>query len=195
MAVELWAMRLRRPLTDRETEILRAQLPPERRNRLERVKSRERWQEPLCAYGILRLALKEQYNRLELPGIEVKPGGKPVFSAPVNVQFSLSHAHGAVLAALSMLPVGADIERIRPVSAQMMLRLAQTDSQQTFFRSWVRREARGKRTGAGIDTGPETPLSAGEHYYELNLFEGYAAGVAAEEVLGRVRIIEQDALI
>lgn len=195
MAVELWAMRLRRPLTSRETDILLAQLPPERRNRLERVKSRERWREPLCAYGILRRALREQYGWLELPGIKAAPSGKPMFSAPVNVQFSLSHAHGAVLVALSMLPVGVDVERIRPVSGQMMRRLAQTDSRQIFFRSWVRREARGKRTGVGIDTGPEVPPSAGEHYYELNLFEGYAAGVAGEESLGRIRILEQDTLI
>jgi len=192
MAVELWAMRLQRPLTDWETEVLLEQLPLERRARLERIKDRNRWREVLCAYGILRRALKEQYGWRELPAIEVTAGGKPVFAAPVQVQFSLSHARGAVLTALSGRPVGVDIERIRAVSTQMMHRLAQTDSQQDFFRSWVRREARGKRTGVGVNIEPEAPLAAGEHYYELNLFDGYAASVAADEVLGRVRLVDQN---
>lgn len=195
MAVELWAMRLQRPLTAWESDALLEQLPPERRTRLERVKDRERWREVLCAYGILRRALKEQYGWQELPAIEVTAGGKPIFAAPVQVQFSLSHARGAVLAALADGPVGADIERIRAVSTPIMRRLAQTDSQQDFFHSWVRREARGKRTGVGINIGPEGPMAVGEYYYELNLFDGYAAGVAGSEALGRVRLVGQNELI
>ena len=52
-----------------------------------------------------------------------------------------------------------------------------------FFRSWVRREARGKRTGAGI-TGQlrtETAMEPGERFGYVETFPGYVAGVSAME--------------
>ena len=50
MAVNLWAVRLERPLTDRETAAMLAVLPPDRRERLLRIKREEKRREPLCAY-------------------------------------------------------------------------------------------------------------------------------------------------
>ena len=80
-------------------------------------------------------------------------------------------------------PVGVDIEHIRPVSVRTMERIAGVRTQEAFFRCWVRREARVKRAGAGIVTmmKTETPLRAGEFYYEISSFPGYAAGVATGE--------------
>ena len=71
MAVNLWAVQLERPLTDRETAAMLAVLPPDRRERLLRIKREEKRREPLCAYWILRLALREQYHWRELPEIRV----------------------------------------------------------------------------------------------------------------------------
>ena len=83
--------------------------------------------------------------------------------------------------ALSDRPVGADIERIRPVSQRAMRRLADAATERAFFESWVRREALAKRSGAGVATmlsaGEELP--PGEQFYRLDTFPGYAAGVAA----------------
>ena len=78
-------------------------------------------------------------------------------------------------------PVGVDIEHIRPVSERAMRRLADVTTERAFFQSWVRREARVKRTGSGIVTmmRTEAPLNRGEFYYEVDAFHGYAAGVAA----------------
>ena len=78
-------------------------------------------------------------------------------------------------------PVGVDIERVRPVSVRAMERIAGVRTEAAFFRSWVRREARVKRTGSGIVTmmRTEAPLNRGEFYYEVDAFHGYAAGVAA----------------
>ena len=58
MAIKLWAAELERPLTAEETERLTALLPPGRRERLLRVKDPARRREPLCAYLLLRLALR-----------------------------------------------------------------------------------------------------------------------------------------
>ena len=106
MSIELWAVRLERPLTAEETEAMMALLPPERRDRLLRVRQEERRQEPLCAYFILRQALEEQYGWRQLPEIALTNRGKPYFPQHPEVQFNLSHTAGAVLVGLSDEPLG-----------------------------------------------------------------------------------------
>lgn len=184
MAVTVWAVRLDRPLTEEEQSRLTALLPPERRARLS--KQPEKRREPLCAYLLLRYALGER-GRLDggdLPRMARADLGKPYFPDHPELQFNLSHTEGAVLLALADGEVGVDIERVRPVSPRMRQRLAAGESEGAFFRAWVRREARTKRTGRGVASmlRAETPLEAGECYQPLDdLFPGYAAGVAAEE--------------
>ena len=168
MAIDLWAVRLERGLTDRETELLMGLLPPERRERLLRLRPEEKRREPLCAYLTLCMALA----LTEL--------GKPYFPEHPDVHFNISHTTGAVLVGVSGEPVGVDIEKIRPVSRRAMQRLAAASTEKEFFQSWVRREARSKRSGAGISTmmRSESPLQYGEYYCELDVFDGYVAGVA-----------------
>ena len=119
MSIELWAARLERPLTERETEAMLPLLPPERQERLLRIKQSEKRREPLCAYLILRHALWDQYRWRELPPIRLTSLGKPYFPDFPEVHFNLSHTTGAVLVALSGEPVGVerlclalDIDRI-----------------------------------------------------------------------------------
>ena len=108
MSIELWAARLERPLTERETEAMLPLLPPERQERLLRIKQSEKRREPLCAYLILRHALWEQYRWRELPPIRLTSLGKPYFPDFPEVHFNLSHTTGAVLVALSGEPVGVE---------------------------------------------------------------------------------------
>ena len=180
MSIELWAARLERPLTERETTAMLRLLPEARRERLLRIKQPEKRREPLCAYLILRHALWEQYRWRELPEIRLSSFGKPYFPEHPDVHFNLSHTAGAVLVGLSDRPVGVDIEHIRPVSQRTMRRLADVGTERAFFESWVRREARSKRSGAGVGTmlTAEEPLQRGEQFYELDTFPGYAAGVS-----------------
>ena len=111
MAVKLWAVRLDRALTQQEEERLMRALPEERRERLLRMRDRQKRREPLCAYWILRAALKKQYPQLkELPEMEYGPLGKPRFAKWPEIHFNLSHTDGAVLVGLSDEPIGVDIE-------------------------------------------------------------------------------------
>ena len=183
MSIELWAARLERPLTDRETAAMLRLLPEERRQRLKRLKQPEKRREPLCAYLFLRRALWEQYRWRDLPEIRLSSFGKPYFPEHPDIHFNLSHTAGAVLVALSDRPVGVDIEHIRPVSQRAMRRLADVGTERAFFQSWVRREARAKRSGAGVGTmlASETPLQPGERFYFLDTFPGYVAGVATRD--------------
>lgn len=190
MAIDIWAALLTRPLTDRETEALLELMPAWRRERLERVRDRARWREPLCAYAILRRALWERWRWRDLPEMTVSSMGKPGFPGYPEVQFNLSHTGGAVVIALADQPVGVDIEHIRPVSERAMRRLADTEHVTDFFRSWVRREARAKRSGNGVGTmlESETPMQPGELFYYIDTFPGYVAGVCTRDPCGLGRI-------
>ena len=181
MAIKLWAARLERPLTEAESERLTALLPPGRRERLLRAKDPARRREPLCAYLLLRLALRETCGWEALPDIALSPKGKPCFPDHPTVHFNLSHTSGAVLVGLSGQPIGVDIERIRPMSPNALRRLAPEMEEQDFFPCWVRRGARAKLDDRDMEAllRTETPLREGEYYYPLDTFPGYAAGVAA----------------
>ncbi len=182
MSIELWAARLERPLTERETADMLRLLPAGRRERLLRIRQPEKRREPLCAYLLLRLALREACGWQDLPEIRLTSLGKPWFPEFPEVHFNLSHTGGAVLAALSDRPVGVDIERIRPVGRRVMGRIPEADSERIFFESWVRREARAKCAGTGVIAmlDREPPLRAGEQFYPLDVFPGYAAGAASQ---------------
>lgn len=194
MSIELWAARLERPLTERETEAMLPLLPPERQERLLRIKQSEKRREPLCAYLILRHALWEQYRWRELPPIRLTSLGKPYFPDFPEVHFNLSHTTGAVLVALSGEPVGVDIEHIRPVSERAMRRLADVTTERAFFQSWVRREARAKRLGTPVELGRETPLGPEERLWQAEVFPGYHACACFTEcgqpLLSRLRLTD-----
>ena len=197
MSIDLWAARLERTLTEQETERMMRILPPKRRERLMKLREDKR-QEPLCAYLLLCLALWELYEWRGLPEIAENSMGKPYFPEHPEVHFNISHTSGAVLVGVSDQPIGVDIEKIRPVSQRAMRRLADVSTERDFFQSWVRREARTKRSGNGIGTmmRSETPLQQGEFYYELDTFPGYVAGVATRDrsPLGALRKYSLDEL-
>lgn len=183
MATDLWAALLDRPLTSRETDYLLEKLPLERRERLLRQAGKQR--EPLCAYWLLRRALYEKCGWPELPEIGYTSTGKPYFPTCPEIHFNLSHTDGAVLVGLSDQMVGVDIEKIRSLRPSTLRRLKIGSSAQDFFQNWVRLEARSKRDGQGIASimRSEPPLQSGESYWEIDLFPGYAAGVASGDPL------------
>ena len=189
---EIWAARLDRQLTAREARELAGLLPPDRRERLLRLRREELRREPLCAYLLLRRALWEKYAWTELPAMGRSPGGKPYFPEFPEVFFNLSHTDGAVLAALAGCPVGVDVQRFRPVSRRMLQRLAAGGGEAGFFPDWVRREALAKCRGVGISALlAEAPdLLPGERFEPLELFPGYAAGIAVQggEISGRIHL-------
>lgn len=190
MSLELRAVRLDRPLTEAEAAALTAVLPPGRAERLSRTRPEAR-REPLCAYALLAQALRERFGWRAIPEIALAERGKPFFPDYPDLHFNLSHTRGAVLAGLAGLPVGVDVERIRPVRPRTGEMLGLPETEADFFRGWVRREARAKRTGTAVGGAlrREPPPVPGEAYYPLDLFPGYAAGAAcsADEVPGALR--------
>ena len=148
--------------------------------------------ESLYAWALLGLAL----GRGEVPAVAREPSGKPYFPDAPELCFSLSHTQGAVLLALSDRPVGADVELVRPAPPRLSRRFGLEG--EAFFRSWVRREARGKRTGAGVTAQlrTETAMGPGERFGYVETFPGYVAGVSAmEEVPERAERYSVEALL
>ena len=173
------AARLERPLTAEEDAAMLALLPPERRERLERLRQPEKRREPLCAYLILRHALWEQYRWRELPPIRLTSLGKPYFPDYPHIQFNLSHTDGAVVCAVSSAPVGVDLERSRP-PADTILHYYHFTEGRDFWEMWVHREAIAKYHGRGFaalahwDEG----LERGVVCRPLALLAGYYAALA-----------------
>lgn len=199
MPIELWTARMERPLSDAEREGILPLLPPARRERLLKMADVGKQREPLCAYLILCLALRQKYGWKELPEVALSQLGKPYFPECPDVHFNISHSSGAVLVGVSDQEIGVDIERVRPVGQRMMVRLAHVTTEEAFFQSWVRREARAKRSGDGIGTimRSESPLRPGEYYYELDTFPGYAAGMAtrSKELPGKLHRYSLDDML
>lgn len=183
MEVFLWAVEVNDAVPEEMVRRMWENLPPQRRSRLERQKNAEKALEALAAYWILRRALEEQYHwRGGLPPMAWTEGGKPFFPREPAIHFSLSHTPGGVLVGLSSAPIGVDLERTRPVHPRLLARTGCTGAED-FMASWVRREARAKRSGAGVGTmlASETPLQPGERFYFLDTFPGYVAGVATRD--------------
>ena len=61
-----------------------------------------------------------------------------------------------------------------------MERMGEGLTEQQFLHTWVRREARAKRSGAGLAEAmrDELPMEKGEQYRELRTPEGFFAGVS-----------------
>ena len=181
--VQIWMARVDRELSERESAALTARLPLERRKRLADEQPRQQV-DALCAYGLLLALLREQYGWTALPPMDRTDSGKPFFPGHPQVHFSISHTEGAAAAAVADAPVGVDIQRIQ-TPPRHLARLTGLEEPEPFFESWVRWEARAKRTGTGIldMVRHRPPLAPGEVCTAIAAFPGYAAAAAGAETV------------
>ena len=143
------------------------------------------------AYGLLAVGLREHWDLEQLPSIARGKRGKPLFPDFPQLRFNLSHSGRLTLCALSHLPVGVDIEQLRPRGASLP-RYALTAAEYAaweaagggwpaFYALWTRREAWCKYTGQGLKPQwkqdiPATGLSFGAY-----CGEGWQASVCGLE--------------
>ena len=85
---------------------------------------------------------------------------------------------GAVLLAVHDHSIGADVERLRPVSEQMRARFQASDDV-SFWQLWVQRESRCKRAGISAVAlrDRKVPSLPNERVFALEPFPDYTAGV------------------
>ena len=126
-------------------------LPRWRRRRFERLRYAPARDESLAA-GLLWRYVMERHGVDPEEPVRFLQAGKPVFARRKDLYFSLSHSRPYAMCAVSDHPVGADVQKIKPVHMSIARRLhfrerdwlaAQPTSEQTrsFFRIWARKEA------------------------------------------------------
>lgn len=152
-------------------------LPQSWQQRIDRHHNQQkRWQ---SAYGYLLLA--KLVGVRPLPELAVSQQGKVYFPDFPEIYVNLSHTKGAAMAAVSTLPVGVDIERIRPMSALMMQTFGNTQDVNAFFKTWVGLEATGKCIGTGLDAhGRVLGDATGVEPVWVDAPTGYQAAVAVK---------------
>lgn len=167
------------------------QLPADDRRRAEWMlvePGRRRW---VAARWALRRTLCRYLDvAAEELKLEVGENGKPRIAGPTSVRFNLSHSEELALIAVTAAgEVGIDIERVDPdrdflelarhgldrESAGFVRSAPAADRPGAFYRAWVRREAIGKCTGAGL-----TRAASGKQLWvrEIDVGEGWAAAIA-----------------
>ena len=180
MDIQLYMLAPVRPLSDGEANALLARLPDALRERLAGQKGGKR-DASLCAYEMLRRAMQDHFGWEALPEVAFGAHGKPYFSSCSDAFFSLSHSRGAVLLAVHDHSIGADIERLRPVSEQMRARFQASDDV-SFWQLWVQRESRCKRRGISAVSmrNGEMPVVPNERVFVFSPFSDSLAGICTD---------------
>ncbi len=101
-----------------------------------------------AAYALLEHMVKSQYG-VPLPEVKKHATGKPYFLGRPDICFSLSHTKTHVLCAVGPVPVGVDIETVRPVRPGVAERVCALDELKAFdfFDLWVLKESFFKLSG------------------------------------------------
>ncbi len=171
--VDLWTISLATPSPSHlsEDEIARV-------NRFKFEEDRVRWTRARSALRVIlsRYAGDDPARLAFIYGQHGKPALLP-FS---DVEFNLSHAGDwAMIAVARSIPVGVDIECIRPNvdMVPLLRRLGETDlpdTTQALYQMWTRREAKSKAAGGALFDKPARNIFS----VDLNAPAGYAASIA-----------------
>ncbi len=168
--VHIWRASLDRPGSD--VAAMHAHLDPAERLRASSFRSQQDRRRFVVARATLRILLGEYLATapVEVPLIAL-PGGKPALGrgrAFTRPHFNLAHCGEIALFAFAETDVGIDVERLAahddmgrvaahffaPDEAEALQRLAGIERIRFFFRTWVRKEAYLKATGAGFSLNP-----------------------------------------
>jgi len=168
--IHLWHDALDRPAA--EVAACHAVLSSDERARAARLRTEEGRSRFIVGRAVLRRVLgRYTGQRAESLRFVYNAFGKPALE-PAGVHFNMSHAAHRVLIAVSMEPVGVDLEQVRALDywamaraalpAQAQAELAQTPGEElaaVFFRLWTQHEARAKACGGGL-AGHVPPIPA-----------------------------------
>ncbi len=144
--------------------------------------------------SLLRLLLG-RYLGIEPASVRFRygPQGKPELAESAGLQFNLSHSDGHVLFAFAQTQVGVDLERIRadidvdsvaravfaPEEMRHLGALPPGERVDAFYRCWTRREAYVKARGQGLSLPLDRIETTGWVFFDVAVFAGFAACVAA----------------
>jgi 4'-phosphopantetheinyl transferase len=173
MRVDVWRISLAE-----EAEVCLSGEEAARAARFRFERDRVRWTR---SHSALRRVLSEYAGQAPLQlAFDVGEHGKPSLRDPAGIEFNLSHAgEWALIAVCRGVPVGVDIERMRPKvdMAALLRRLGEPEipeSAEGQLQAWTRREARSKARGGALFDPPASEVRAAT----IEAPAGYAASVA-----------------
>lgn len=113
------------------------------------------------AQELLDLALRREYGMEKAPETARRTGGKPWFPSCPHIYFNISHSERLVLCAVGEVPLGVDIQTVRP-RREGLPRYVCSEREYGWFQArgrrwedfctlWTMKEARCKYTGRGLD--------------------------------------------
>lgn len=152
-----------------------------RQQKIQKLKNPDDKKRSLLAELLLAkyLGRKPRYN--------IDENGKPKGE---EVEFNFSHSGSIVLCAVSDVPVGADVEKVREINLDIAKRFAEEEYDvimtaqnpaDEFFSLWVKKESFLKMSGVGIKGGLDTKIDEACTYTMCNLVAGYKICVCADE--------------
>ena len=133
--------------------------------------------------------LKNKY----IHNYRIDENGKPVSNSQY---FNISHSHGIVVLVIDTVPVGIDIEMVRPVKEELVKYVSTEEEKEyiedeaSFYEIWTNKEALVKAYGTGIKQKPDTivalPINGirkykDKIYYNKTInYQGYIIAVSRE---------------
>ncbi len=130
--------------------------------RVKTLRYRREIDRKLCAasYVLLCRALQSDFDILTPGRFSFNEYGKPYLAEHPDIHFNISHCEAGAVCAVSDSAVGADIQDMRPFTAETAKRVfsdeellaltASSDRERMFARLWSRKEATLKMLGSGI---------------------------------------------
>ncbi len=150
-------------LSDNVMERMRQAVSKERREQSLRFQRQQDAQRSLIGELLIRYILKERY---QLPShtltFSKNSYGKPYLNEHTDIHFNLSHAGDWVICADGQVPVGVDIEKIRPIDFaiaerfftaseyKLLMDTAEQERLQLFYTLWTLKESYIKFVGKGL---------------------------------------------
>ncbi|MBO4489483.1 MAG: 4'-phosphopantetheinyl transferase superfamily protein [Bacteroidales bacterium] len=176
-------------IDDLDIESALAEVSPQRRERVLRLRSDKNKRRSLAVYLLLKEGLQQEYGIIDNPVFEFSPEGKPALAGYPDIFFSLSHAGNVALCAIGQQPVGADVEVLRNIRPELISYTmneaeqawihAQPEVPMAFLHLWTRKEAVLKLTGSGLRSDMTTVLSDEKQYrIETVLQKDYVYSIA-----------------
>ena len=186
-------------------------LPEEKRTRIVRMRREEDRSLALTAHRLLCYALGRE-GVFPLPhDWAAERYGKP-YLKNADVHFSISHSGCVAMCAVGETPVGVDIERVRPISEGVAMRIMSDkersayalaeDREDFFYKVWTLKEAYVKYSGKGLGQGlggitvyPNGPDIPACRCVSIDSLPEYRAAVCARTAVFTSEWVQKSALL
>lgn len=178
-------------------------LSVQRKSYVENITNPAVRREKIYSYALLRYALFKDFGISVPPVFDYGERGKPYLRDNPGIGFSISHAGGKAACVCGEIPVGLDIQDIRPLKADISAKictadelslLGQADDKgREICRLWCVKESAGKLTGKGFAEG-FTHIETAELIKNSRTFvtenNGFFIALTAEKPLSDVVITD-----